>query len=267
MAGKGENVESNTGPSVASRDHQNVEIERKFTVSVDTETKLTQSGGTCVLVETMKDSYFDSDQLILTMADHWLRRRNGKWELKVPLSGWPTNKYNASETCTKYSEITNEQEIVANLCAIINAKTDVDKHDKMTHSSEEETHSAKEDLSLEKCLIENALMPFAQFTTYRKTYSMGGGILVVVDQTDFGYSVGEIEMMTGPSPADLLAAEAKIEEMAEKLGLGTQTVAAGKMSMFLKKFAEPHYQALLAAGVLQRQIFITLTNLGGVRCW
>lgn len=36
------------------------------------------------------DVYFDTSDLCLTAADHWLRTRDGVWELKV---GAPTRNY------------------------------------------------------------------------------------------------------------------------------------------------------------------------------
>ena len=189
---------------------KNVEIERKFAVYTDTEGKIVQAGGTCVKDVTFSDSYFDTDSFHLTLVDRWLRRRDGKWELKAPLS--EPSKQNIATTCTKYLEITDEHGILEHLSAILLTSA----NELLSHCSE--LLQTEVDLSLDEWLRRHNLKPFAEFTTHRKSYSMDGDVSIELDETNFGSSVGEIEMMTGLSGSDVAAAVARIDEIAEKIG-------------------------------------------------
>ncbi len=228
-----------------SSGHMNLEIESKFAITADTEGRVVQAGGTCVKHVSFHDAYFDTDSFQLTLADHWLRRRDGKWELKVPLSDH--SKQNKSETYTKYLEFNDEQKIIANLSAIL-----------LTYANDTvEVNVADDqgiDTNLEKWLkmLNLNLEPFAEYTTKRKTFSMNGGILIVLDETNFGFSVGEVEVMSRHSGEDVSEAEAQINEVVEKIGLGKQTVVEGKMGAYLKQFVPHHYETLIACGILNR---------------
>ncbi len=64
-----------------------IEVERKFSVPANYKTLLEERGFELVkeFKETLSDDYFDSAEYDLMQADHWLRRRNGDWELKYPV--------------------------------------------------------------------------------------------------------------------------------------------------------------------------------------
>jgi len=59
-----------------------------------------------IVKKTFTDIYYDADDFRLTTKDYWLRRRDGKWELKVPLGQTIQKK----ET-DQYRELENEEEI------------------------------------------------------------------------------------------------------------------------------------------------------------
>ncbi|XP_033626066.1 thiamine-triphosphatase-like [Asterias rubens] len=194
-----------------SSGEMNLETESKFAITVDTEGRVVQAGGTCVNHVSFHDAYFDTDSFQLTLADHWLRRRDGKWELKVPLVD--RSKQNKPETYTKYLEFDDEKNIIANLSAIL-----------LTYANDPDEVKVADDncmdTNLEKWLkMQNLnLKPFADFTTKRKTFSMNGGISIVLDETNFGFNVGEVEVMSSQSGDDVKEAEMKINEMVEKIG-------------------------------------------------
>lgn len=64
-----------------------IEVERKFSVPADYRSVLAKHGFKPVKAfdETLSDDYFDSCEYELMQADHWLRKRNGDWELKYPV--------------------------------------------------------------------------------------------------------------------------------------------------------------------------------------
>ena len=64
-----------------------IEIERKFIVPEDYHEKLLAHGFTRenVYDEVLVDKYYDTCEYALLKKDHWLRQRNGDWELKYPV--------------------------------------------------------------------------------------------------------------------------------------------------------------------------------------
>ena len=64
-----------------------IEIERKFIVPDDYHERLTAQGFQLQkeFDEILEDKYYDTHQHVLINEDHWLRQRNGDWELKYPV--------------------------------------------------------------------------------------------------------------------------------------------------------------------------------------
>ena len=64
-----------------------IEIERKFIVPIDYHDKLLAHGFAREKVydEVLVDKYYDTCEYALLKKDHWLRQRNGDWELKYPV--------------------------------------------------------------------------------------------------------------------------------------------------------------------------------------
>jgi hypothetical protein len=64
-----------------------IEVERKFEVPKDFKKILPAHGYKAVadFAETLVDEYFDTKNYDLLKSDHWLRQRNGDWEMKYPL--------------------------------------------------------------------------------------------------------------------------------------------------------------------------------------
>lgn len=149
------------------------------------------------------DKYFDSPKFALTLRDMWLRKRQGCWELKCPtIKTVRTNV--AAELCTRYKEITNLSEIQMRVKEVI----------KDCEDGERSPSLQDEESWLKKC----NLLCFAEFTTTRQSFVLQEeGVHVDVDQADFGYSVGEIEVLV-PEGGDVNSALEKIERTAQKLG-------------------------------------------------
>ncbi|XP_035268698.1 thiamine-triphosphatase isoform X1 [Anguilla anguilla] len=103
-------------------------------------------------------------------------------------------------------------------------------------------------------LREMNLAPFAKFTTERCSFSLTeegeeGGIHVDLDQADFGYCVGEIEVLV-PDGKEVQSALHKIQRTAERLGLAGDQRVKGKMDVYLQMYCPEHYSKLLRAHVL-----------------
>ncbi|XP_019636882.1 PREDICTED: thiamine-triphosphatase-like isoform X1 [Branchiostoma belcheri] len=220
VAGGGEGA---SGP----RDHNNkpsgvIEVERKFSFSEGSEEKLRKAGAVCKEESSFHDVYFDTEEFVLTLADHWLRKREGRWELKCP----PASRDRAS-LVEQYVELQHEADILKQLAAILNVRAG----------------------SVDELVRRASCEPFCNFQTDRKTYTLEGGFKIDLDQTDFGFRVGEIELICQKQD-DVPEALRKIDALAEKLGFVSKTKIPGKMSAFLKTFREKHYDALVKGGLL-----------------
>ncbi len=188
-----------------------IEIERKFAVTSDAGERIQQAGGERIKERTFVDEYFDTDSYQLTLADCWLRKRDGVWELKV---GIHENKL--SETCTKYVELEVESEIVARLGAILNAACSSTNPEVNTQQ-----HAATSS-TVEEYIQQHDVQNFATFKTTRTFYKVGKigdedvDVSVVTDITDFGFNVGEIEIMASETEVD--KTEQRLEKLSQDLG-------------------------------------------------
>lgn len=164
----------------------------------------------CIAECQFHDRYFDTPSFDLTLRDIWLRKRKGCWELKCPTTVDRTAKTNGEEPkvadlCTRYKEITDLLEIQQRVEEVIKE-----------HNGDEQRSSSSEDE--QSWLSEMNLICFAEFTTVRKAFTLEEeGVHIDLDQADFGYSVGEIEVLV-PEGEDVQLALEKIERTAQKLG-------------------------------------------------
>ncbi|KAM7390686.1 hypothetical protein PAMA_008737 [Pampus argenteus] len=205
----------------------NVEVERKFLCNADTLKTLEEIGG------------FD-----LTLRDLWLRKRKGCWELKCPTTGANGTEETSGEQseanalCTRYMEITNLPEIQLRVKEVI--KEDTDSETAKEISSEED----------ESWLSKMNLVCFAEFTTVRQSFTLEEEMVQIdLDQADFGYNVGEIEVLVSEG-GDVQSALEKIERTAQKLGLTGHQQVEGKMHIYLKRNHPEHYAKLLSEHIL-----------------
>uniref|UniRef100_A0A3Q1GI31 Thiamine-triphosphatase n=2 Tax=Acanthochromis polyacanthus TaxID=80966 RepID=A0A3Q1GI31_9TELE len=220
-----------------------VEVERKFLCSADT-LKTLEEMGVCAGQRQFHDQYFDTPKFDLTLRDMWLRKRKGCWELKCPtaasngtteLSG---EQSEAAALCTRYKEITDLAEIHLRVKEVLKDSCEVRETE--TSSSEGE----------ESWLSNMNLVCFADFTTVRRSFTLEeDGVQIDLDQADFGYHVGEIEVLI-PEGGDVKSALEKIRNTAQKLGITGDHKVEGKMNVYLKRNHPQHYAKLLSAHVL-----------------
>ncbi|XP_051267483.1 thiamine-triphosphatase isoform X1 [Dicentrarchus labrax] len=219
-----------------------VEVERKFLCSADTLKTLEEIGAVCVGQRQFLDQYFDTPKFDLTLKDMWLRNRKGCWELKCPTPVDRTEETSGEQSkaaalCTRYKEITNLPEIQTRVREVVK---DV--------CERRETSSSQEDE--ESWLSKINLVCFAAFTTVRRSFTLEEeGVQIDLDQADFGYHVGEIEVLV-PEGGDVQSALEKIERTARKLGLTGDQRVEGKMNVYLKRNHPEHYAKLLSEHVL-----------------
>src|SRR3989338_7678628 len=83
-----------------------IEIEKNFDLKDSDKEKLI-ADATFLRKITLTDTYYDTKDFRLTTKDHWLRQRNGRFELKTPINGTATDRIT-----DQYREIENDKEII-----------------------------------------------------------------------------------------------------------------------------------------------------------
>ena len=67
-----------------------IEVERKYGAGDGVEAiarRVADLGGSEIGSVTFTDTYYDTPECALTANDVWLRRRDDRWEIKVPIPG------------------------------------------------------------------------------------------------------------------------------------------------------------------------------------
>lgn len=195
-----------------------LEIEKKFVLSEEQKAKLLR-GAQFLGEKKFTDTYFDNEQFSLGLNDMWLRNRDGKWELKIPM------RQTQDEMINKYHEIEGEMAIreIFAIPVVNDFETDLKS---LGHE------------------------PFCKFKNVRNKYQKEG-FVIDLDIADFGswnYAVAEIELLV-EKQEDMQIAEEKIFAFAKKHGLEIAHVN-GKLVEFIKRKMPERYEALKKAKIV-----------------
>ncbi|MEE6518966.1 hypothetical protein FKM82_030327 [Ascaphus truei] len=204
-----------------------IEVERKFVPLPGVEDHLRALGAELQYELVFQDSYYDRPDFRLTLADLWLRRRGDRWELKQPPAWGARGLRGAS---TQYLELSRQDDIARRVS---------------------EELGAPSPLGLDAL----GLQPFATFVTHRRQFQLpprGGaarGVVVDLDTADFGFAVGEVEVLA-ETQEEAQSALREVEEICQELGVLSDSPVPGKMSTFLRLNRPEHYARLVEASVL-----------------
>lgn len=166
------------------------------------------------------DMYYDTGNFSLTSHDKWLRSREGRFELKLPLHD------GADRLADQYDEFEDERKIRAAIDMPVRGNFADD-------------------------LVKAGYAPFCICKTTRRKYKKEPFIidLDAVDFQDFTYNIGEIELMVDDK-SEIEGAIEKIMAFAKEQNLAIAPVR-GKVIEYLKRTKPHHYQALVRAGVVK----------------
>ena len=120
-------------------------------------------GGWLKSQTTFVDVYFDTPTYKLTISDHWLRQREGSWELKVP-SGHAGGS-------AVYAEVEGEAAVAAALGPLL-------RLDQGAATAAERVGRVE----MQTVLQEHTLAPFGTLTTQRESYAMADGLSIDLDR-------------------------------------------------------------------------------------
>ena len=196
-----------------------IEVEKKFILNEHDKERLTKDAE-FLNERVFTDIYYDTEIFSLTANDKWLRSREGRFELKLPLHE------GIDRLADQYDELEDQRKIrgVLNLPPNGNLADD---------------------------LAKAGYSPFGTGKTTRRKYKKGPFIidLDVVDFQDFTYELGEIELMVNEK-TEIEKAIEKIMAFAKTQNL-TIAPVRGKIMEYLKRARPGHYQALVRAGVVK----------------
>lgn len=197
-----------------------IEVEKKFTPTPSQQEALLD-GAEFVSKKTMHDRYFDRGYE-LSSTSHWLRNRDGRWELKVPLA--------PVDGVRKTVELYRELEEDASICEALQLEPQ-----ELTEVS----------------MNEAGYVVYADYQTTRATYKKEG-FTITVDRTSFGYDQCEIELLVElPEQAD--AAADRILSFARAQGLD-DGFTLGKVEMYLREQDPDRYLVMQEAGVFPKEL-------------
>lgn len=195
-----------------------IEIEKNFDLRPGDKERLIK-GAKFLEKKTFTDIYYDTDDFQLTTKDFWLRQRDGKWELKVPLNGTAVDR----ET-DQYRELEDEKEIARALGLPGKAP-------------------------LQKEIQDMGARSFATIVTNRERYRKGNFNLDF-DEMDFGFSTFEAELMI-ENEDQIQETEQKIMDFAHEYEIDS-TAGTGKVIVFIERNNPAHHKALLKSGIVRK---------------
>ncbi|KAL4234055.1 hypothetical protein ACF0H5_005709 [Mactra antiquata] len=174
-------------------------VKRTYLIDEKTDATVQKMGGLFIDSQKLIDEYLDDKNYSLTLKDSWLRLRNKKFEMKLnsALSGCGPNKTYNTEM------IDNENEILEVLMNMYQKKL--------------EQKRRVSERQLDVLIDALNITEFVTFETTRKRYQMDG-FTITLDLTNFGYQVGEIEVVAGSSN-EMTDGLKKMDALASKLGL------------------------------------------------
>lgn len=192
-----------------------IEVEIKCKPTAEQEIALLR-GAMFLGEEQLTDVYYDSAKYELSVKDHWLRTRNGKFVLKIPAAACKLLEIQAN---TPKHEIEDEQEIrkVLNLLG---------------------------EGSLEQVLMTAGYNPLYTLAKNRKKYSKNG-FIIDIDHSTFGsltFDLCEIETLI-EKPEDVNYAMQKLIEFAEAHGIKLEPVL-GNLIALIKTINPEHFEIL-----------------------
>ncbi len=194
-----------------------IEVENRFLLTEENKGKLIDDAE-FVGEETFTDIYYDTADASIMKRDMWLRFRNGKFEMKLPLN----EKSVLQRKSNKYKEIETEEEIRMVLGLPLNG-------------------------DFTEVLEEKGYSPVLEIETTRKKYKKGE-FVIVFDITNLGFSIGEIEIVV-ENESEIETASDRIIDFAERQGIELVSTE-GKVLECLKINRPELYRAITESGLV-----------------
>lgn len=198
---------------------EEIEVEIKVPLEGDFRERLL-AGAVLVRRVELRDVYFDDASFSLTLADKWLRERNGKFELKQP----PEGGSRIGETAVqRYVEVSCDGEILSALGLL-------------------------EGDDMAEVLRRAGIKPFAVIKSVRQKFKRKK-FAIDIDETEFGYSLAEVELMAKDEQG-VEEAQKEIMAFLAECGIGDVKRQLGKVAVYLRENSPEHFKKLVMRGVI-----------------
>ena len=236
-----------------------IEVERKYGAGDGVEAiarRVADLGGSEIGSVTFTDTYYDTPECALTANDVWLRRRDDRWEIKVPIPG---DARRSGGERSVFREVEGAAGCLAELREVLAAADSSEEPPRKGRSENDvfeadaddlrRCEDADDDERMRRFVAARSVAPFASFATTRAKFSLDGAA-IDVDSASFGHTVVEVEVLCGAA-GEVPAAEALVRAVAEKLALEDVGATGGKLETYLRRNCPKHLETLVAKGILR----------------
>ena len=229
-----------------------IEVERKYSAGDGVEAiarRVADLGGSEIGSVVFTDTYYDTPTCALTANDVWLRRRDDRWELKVPIPG---DARRSGGERSVFREVEGAAGCLDELGKVLGTETRAALRTGRSETGEARDDDRAEkdgDENLRRFMAERTVVPFASFTTTRAKFFLDGAA-IDVDSASFGHTVVEVEVLCGDA-GEVPAAEALVRAVAAKLALTDVGATGGKLETYLRRNCPKHLETLVERGILQ----------------
>lgn len=204
-----------------------MKLRKKFQLTAEEKARLLD-GAELVKSKRITDVYYDTSDYKAIKADWWLRRRDGEFQLKIPIETGDA----IDTTANMYHELETESEIRRALQLSV------------------ETRDLAADLTAA------GYLPFIEARSDRKSYHKDGFTIdvdsVTYADSDFTYSLAEVETLIEDESAAAAAVQ-RIDDYVAGYGIETNQETDGKIVAFMRANLPGHYGALLERKRATRQ--------------
>lgn len=222
---------------------KNVEVEAKFAYSLQDVERIA-SVSQLLSIKQFTDHYYDcATGFPLTTSDIWLRQRNEKWELKMPLlSVQQQLESNSTSSVSHYKEHDDPALIISVLRS----------HRALSSQSLPLQTSVQSGQDLANALASFNVFEFCALTTTRTSYRYKDVLRIDLDvTTPSEYRVGELELMVGDDPDEIKRALSTIEKLSHELQITLCPTMPGKVLQFISQQRPEHWKCLERSGLLR----------------
>ncbi len=229
-------------------------MERKFWYDFDIESKLVEIGAKKLENNFKKiiiDDYFDNfESHFMLLNDYLLRSRTKNnrtdWQLK-----YPSKLSSSLKNVENYFEIAETQQI-------IDLIFEISKKDPLFDSKLKYQKNCK---TIESLVDLFNFKSYARINSTRKSYFIDN-IRIDLDETDFNYKLGEIELILDDKTEDNIKKSIdKISCLTSKLGITKFDRIPGKISTYLFLFNRELFEMLRKNLVINDQVDLNLKHL------
>ena len=178
------------------------------------------------------------------------KNNSTKWELKYPSKLSDLNK-----NVENYYELTDSKEIINAIFNLSNRYPIYSSH--LKHKNRCDT--------IDSLIHLFDLKPYARINSLRKSYLFEENIRIDLDETDFNYRLGEIELIldekTKKSTKTIDESIQKISNLTSTLGITNFDKIPGKISAYLYLFNPTLFELLIKNATIDEKVVLNLNHL------